>query len=180
MLAAAIRRLPEILFSLPLLPRPADRQHRCTWLKIILTSSNAEMLVHDAERLANPQNVLNRVVYDCIEPNPNGLKQNGQAPAPPAGSLPPYYTRTGPDVSVLPRRTQQRVSVSPRRTQQYFIFGVDSASHGTGYDAYIRVPLRKWKPAPCHTSVRLSNADWQCDGVSVTQLYVAATSTSTI
>ena len=63
----------------------------------------AEMLVHDAERLANPQDVLNRVVYDCIEPNPNTFTKGGAAggAAAAAGDLPPYYTKTDPADTTL-------------------------------------------------------------------------------
>lgn len=31
----------------------------------------SQMLMHDAERMANPHTVMNRVVFDAIEPNPN-------------------------------------------------------------------------------------------------------------
>jgi hypothetical protein len=66
-------------------------------------AASAEMLVHDAERLANPQDVLNRVVYDCIEPNPNTFKGNtgGAATAGQDGALPPYYTKTDPADTTL-------------------------------------------------------------------------------
>ena len=30
----------------------------------------SRMLMHDAERIANPHTVMNRVVYDAIDPNP--------------------------------------------------------------------------------------------------------------
>ena len=30
----------------------------------------SRMLMHDAERMANPHTVMNRVVYDAIDPNP--------------------------------------------------------------------------------------------------------------
>lgn len=68
----------------------------------------AEMLVHDAERLANPQDVLNRVVYDCIEPNPNafkggsaGFSSGGAAATAADGTLLPYYTKTDPADTTL-------------------------------------------------------------------------------
>jgi hypothetical protein len=77
-------------------PNPTKDEPFCAVRENLIS----EMLVHDAERLANPQNVLNRVVYDCIEPNPSAAR--GNASAPPADScLPPYYTKTGPDDTTL-------------------------------------------------------------------------------
>lgn len=75
-------------------PNPTFEEPFCDVRENIIS----DMLVHDAERLANPQSVLNRVVFDCIEPNPNKTKSAGAA-APSSSSasqseLPEYYTKT--------------------------------------------------------------------------------------
>ena len=73
-----------------------------------------DMLLSDAERLAKPELVKNRVVYDSIEPNPikgkvsptikivetNPLPPNTQGPPPPV-KLDPYYIVNGSNDTTL-------------------------------------------------------------------------------
>lgn len=57
---------PAVLPGLePLVPVPEDLVSR--------------MLLHDAERMANPHTVMNRVVYDAIDPNPAAVKRAASA-----------------------------------------------------------------------------------------------------
>jgi|EP01047_Picozoa_sp_COSAG01_P020674 hypothetical protein len=71
-------------------PNPTNEEPFC----VVRDNIISEMLVHDAERLANPQDVLNRVVFDCIEPNPSAFRSASATPAP-QSELPPYYSKAG-------------------------------------------------------------------------------------
>ena len=55
------------------------------------------MIIHDNKRTLNPASVLNRVVYDSIEPNPASKLKTALGP----GEVRQYYELTGPDDDTL-------------------------------------------------------------------------------
>lgn len=69
----------------------------------------SRMLLHDANRLANPGDLLNRVVYDCLDKSP--MNNESWALGPTANDngdqlvyskkLRPYYTPLGPEDTTL-------------------------------------------------------------------------------
>jgi hypothetical protein len=79
---------PHHLWTCPPYPEPLNE------LKEGIVSL---MTMHDNKRTLNPSAVLNRVVYDSIEPNPAAKSKS----APAAGEVRQYYDPTGPDDDTL-------------------------------------------------------------------------------
>ncbi len=79
---------PHHLWACPPYPEPLNE------LKEGIVSL---MMMHDNKRTLNPSAVLNRVVYDSIEPNPAAKSKTPQA----AGEVRQYYEPTGPDDDTL-------------------------------------------------------------------------------
>mmetsp|Transcript_13587 Transcript_13587/g.20576 ORF Transcript_13587/g.20576 Transcript_13587/m.20576 type:complete len:732 (-) Transcript_13587:52-2247(-) len=117
----------------------------------------ARMVLHDSQRMANPHTLLNRVVYDCIDPSPMHYKQssmskrNRKSTLGPA--LKPYYIPMSKDDTTLVfesrfesgnlRRAIQvyefeydlilKFDVNTRGHTQWFYFSVDNAKKGKTY-----------------------------------------------
>lgn len=50
----------------------------------------------ETERVAHPENLMNRVVYDCVDPSPHS-----EPISVPEGDLPPYYIATTEEDATL-------------------------------------------------------------------------------
>lgn len=96
----------------------------------------AKMMIHDAQRGANPSALLNRVVYDCIDPSPmpgnNAMEYTLPSEEDKKGVFPflpqthkqrlrPYYTPLGPDDTTLVFESRFE-SGNLRRAIQVFVF----------------------------------------------------------
>ena len=79
---------PHHLWTCPPYPEPLNE------LKEGIVSL---MTMHDNKRTLNPSAVLNRVVYDSIEPNPAAKSKSPLGP----GEVRQYYDPTGPDDDTL-------------------------------------------------------------------------------
>mmetsp|Transcript_4988 Transcript_4988/g.18739 ORF Transcript_4988/g.18739 Transcript_4988/m.18739 type:complete len:969 (-) Transcript_4988:1282-4188(-) len=121
----------------------------------------AKMVLHDSQRLANPHTLLNRVVFDCIDPSPmhqlsashqfsyNNRMRGSMTP----GQLMPYYIPMSKDDNTLVfesrfesgnlRRAIQvyeyeydlilKFDVNTRGHTQWFFFSVKNARKGVTY-----------------------------------------------
>jgi hypothetical protein len=88
------------------------------------------MTTHDNKRTMSPASVLNRVVYDSIEPNPAWKSKKPLAP----GEVRRYYDPSGPDDDTLIFESRFE-SGNLRRAIQ--IYPVGEVRLPAGYDAHI-------------------------------------------
>lgn len=119
----------------------------------------SQMIARDQNRLQNPQNLLNRVVYDCIDPSPISHNHTAADPKPyhipHVGQchLPPYYQPLSPTDNTLVfesrfesgnlRRAIQvyefeydlilKFDVNTRGHTQWYYFSVTNATKGKKY-----------------------------------------------